>query len=127
MSVKWSGGFVLAGAAWAVFWLGATLRADVVGHWAFDKTGKEGFTPNSGTGGSALNGKLVGEARLESNVSDGVVTRSSALALDGDGDWVRIDHQVLARVATRINNEVDQVNRVVYDVSTKPPATIEWA
>ena len=42
-------------------------------------------------------------------------------------DWVRIDHQVLARIATRIMNEVDGVNRVVYDISTKPPATIEWA
>jgi GMP synthase (glutamine-hydrolysing) len=42
-------------------------------------------------------------------------------------DWVRIDYQVLARIATRIINEVDGVNRVVYDVSTKPPATIEWA
>ncbi len=42
-------------------------------------------------------------------------------------DWVHIDHHILARIATRIMNEVPGVNRVVYDISTKPPATIEWA
>lgn len=41
-------------------------------------------------------------------------------------DWVHIDHEVLSRIATRIINEVDGVNRVVYDISSKPPATIEW-
>ncbi len=41
-------------------------------------------------------------------------------------DWVRIPHEVLATVANRIVNEVRGVNRVVYDISTKPPATIEW-
>ncbi|MFQ5590734.1 MAG: glutamine-hydrolyzing GMP synthase [Phycisphaerae bacterium] len=41
-------------------------------------------------------------------------------------DWVHIDHEVLGRIATRVINEVAGVNRVVYDVSSKPPATIEW-
>jgi GMP synthase (glutamine-hydrolysing) len=41
-------------------------------------------------------------------------------------DWVHLDYDVLGRIATRIMNEVRGVNRVVYDVSTKPPATIEW-
>lgn len=41
-------------------------------------------------------------------------------------DWVRIPHDVLARAASRIVNEVDGVNRVAYDITTKPPATIEW-
>jgi len=41
-------------------------------------------------------------------------------------DWVRIDPEVLARISTRVINEVDGVNRVVYDISSKPPATIEW-
>ncbi len=41
-------------------------------------------------------------------------------------DWVHIDHDVLSRISTRIINEVQGVNRVVYDISSKPPATIEW-
>ena len=41
-------------------------------------------------------------------------------------DWVRIDYEVLAKASNRIINEVAGVNRVVYDVSSKPPSTIEW-
>lgn len=41
-------------------------------------------------------------------------------------DWARIPFDVLARMSTRISNEVDQVNRVVYDITSKPPGTIEW-
>jgi len=41
-------------------------------------------------------------------------------------DWVRIPYDLLARISTRIINEVSGVNRVCYDISSKPPATIEW-
>ena len=41
-------------------------------------------------------------------------------------DWSRLPYEILARISHRIINEVKGVNRVVYDISSKPPSTIEW-
>jgi len=41
-------------------------------------------------------------------------------------DWAKLPYDLLARVSNRIINEVRGINRVVYDISSKPPSTIEW-
>ncbi|MCD5397402.1 GMP synthase (glutamine-hydrolyzing), partial [candidate division NPL-UPA2 bacterium] len=41
-------------------------------------------------------------------------------------DWAEIPHSLLGRISNRLINEIKGINRVVYDISSKPPSTIEW-
>ena len=41
-------------------------------------------------------------------------------------DWAKIPYDILAKVSNRITNEVEHINRVVYDITSKPPGTVEW-
>jgi len=66
---------------------------------------------------------VMGDERSYEHV---IVVRSVDTADFMTADFSRIPYEVLARIANRIINEVRGVNRVVYDISSKPPATIEW-
>jgi len=66
---------------------------------------------------------VMGDERTYENVAAVRAVQS----LDGmTADWVRLPYDLLQRISTRMINEVKGINRVVYDVSSKPPSTIEW-
>jgi GMP synthase (glutamine-hydrolysing) len=66
---------------------------------------------------------VMGDKRTYENiVAIRAVTSKDAMT----ADWARLPHKLLAKISNRIINEVNGVNRVAYDISSKPPSTIEW-
>jgi GMP synthase (glutamine-hydrolysing) len=58
---------------------------------------------------------------------DHVIALRAVTSSDGmTADWVRLPYDLLGLISNRIINEVKGINRVVYDISSKPPSTIEW-
>ena len=66
---------------------------------------------------------VMGDGRTYENA---VVLRVVQSTDGMTADWVRLPHALLERIASRITNEVRGVNRVAYDITSKPPGTIEW-
>ena len=66
---------------------------------------------------------IMGDQRTYENIlAIRAVTSDDAMT----ADWAQLPYDILARISNRIINEVRGVNRVVYDISSKPPSTIEW-
>jgi GMP synthase (glutamine-hydrolysing) len=70
--------------------------------------------------------RSVGVMGDQRTYADTVIIRAVTSEDAMTADWARLPYDMLARVSNRIINEVAGVNRVVYDISSKPPATVEW-
>ena len=105
-------------------------RLRAADHILQEELSKEGFLGKSGKVSQAfvvlLPVRSVGVMGDQRTYQEAAAIRAVTTEDFMTADWARLPHDLLARVANRIVNEVDGINRVVYDITSKPPATIEW-
>ena len=106
-----------------------TLReADAIFREEVDRAASEGLLPQAASQYFAVltdtrSVGVMGDARTYGYV---LALRSVTTDDFMTADWTRLPYEVLARAGSRIPNEVRSIGRVVYDITSKPPATVEW-
>jgi GMP synthase (glutamine-hydrolysing) len=105
-------------------------RLRAADHILLEELSKEGFLGKGGKVSQAfvvlLPVRSVGVMGDQRTYQEAAAIRAVTTEDFMTADWARLPHDLLAKVANRIVNEVDGINRVVYDITSKPPATIEW-
>jgi len=104
--------------------VGITRQSDAILREEFEKAGLNGSVSQFFTVNTDL--RSVGVMGDERSYDTAVAIRAVTTDDFMTADWARIPYETLATVSRRIVNEVHGVNRVLLDVTTKPPASIEW-
>jgi GMP synthase (glutamine-hydrolysing) len=104
----------------------AIFTAELTATGLLNRRAEEGGAGISQAFAVLLDQRSVGVMGDQRTYQEAIALRAVTTSDFMTADWARLPHDLLAKVANRIVNEVRGINRVVYDITSKPPATIEW-